>query len=120
MDFVFGFYKQQKENHPNILKKNISKADCSKQALVVSNLIRLDKYNFEDDIKPAILWAINDSFWTSNLYSLSSLRTKSKSNGLTKFQNILSKYLDENKTNKKSALSPERKKSYDDWADRED
>lgn len=119
--FVLNFHKLQKDNHPNILKKNLTKVQCIKQALIVSKLIRIDDHNFKDEIEPAILWGIEDSFWTSNLYSLATLRTKSKRNELTKFKNILSSYLDSNKSSKnKKNLTPRRRQAYKDWEKDED
>jgi len=59
-------------------------------------LIRLDGFDIVE-IKAVLDFAIEDDFWKTNLYSLSTLRNKGK-NGNTKFVNILSS-LDQRKSN---------------------
>ena len=60
---------------------------------VVDKLIRLDGFNL-DEIKAAMRWAVKDEFWSKNARSLAKLRQPSKSNGLTKFQNIREAFLE--------------------------
>lgn len=53
----------------------------------VDKLIRLDGHSLEE-IKSVMRWAVKDDFWQTNALSLASLRKKT--DGLTKFQKILS------------------------------
>lgn len=63
-------------------------------AEVLFKLSRLDKYDFDTEIEPAIKWALQDSFWSKQIQSPASLRNKSKNNGSTKFDNIFMKFSD--------------------------
>jgi len=58
----------------------------------LDKLVRIDGFNFQKEITPVIKWVLNNNFWKANLRSLVVLRHKSK-NGLTKFENIMSAYL---------------------------
>ncbi|MGE4194699.1 MAG: replication protein [Pseudodesulfovibrio sp.] len=60
---------------------------------VVDKLIRLDGFTL-DEIKDAMRWAVKDEFWSKNARSLAKLRQPSKTNGLTKFQNIREAFLE--------------------------
>lgn len=53
----------------------------------VDKLIRLDGHSLEE-IRSVMRWAVKDDFWQTNALSLASLRKKT--DGLTKFQKILS------------------------------
>jgi len=53
----------------------------------VEKLIRIDGFTL-DQIRGVMQWAVRDDFWMKNAISLAQLRKPSKSNGLTKFQNI--------------------------------
>jgi len=53
----------------------------------IDKLCRLDHFDFEACIKPALRWAIKDPFWSDQILSLSNLRNKGK-NGLSKFFNL--------------------------------
>jgi hypothetical protein len=57
-------------------------------AITIDELVRLNKFEFEYQIKPVILWAIKDSFWSNKVDSIAPLRKKSSSNGEMKFMNI--------------------------------
>ena len=57
-------------------------------AEVLHQLVKLDKWDFEQAIKPAIEWGLDDTFWTDKLMSLARLRTKSQKNGESKFTNL--------------------------------
>jgi|GEM_PF-3042666 len=60
---------------------------------VVDKLIRLDGFTLEE-IKESMRWAVKDEFWSKNARSLAKLRQPSKTNGLTKFQNIREAFLE--------------------------
>ena len=60
------------KRYPNNLGAN--KKDCIKRwANDIEKMIRLDKRTPEN-IKSAILWALNDSFWQKNIWSGANLR----------------------------------------------
>lgn len=80
--------KQQKKNFPNIVKEITNNMILS-GADTLEKLERIDKYDFKKEIKPALLWAVKDKFWSRNIITCASLRNKSKSNEMKKFQNIL-------------------------------
>ena len=54
------------------------------------DLITVDGWG-EKEVRDVIRWSIDDSFWSSALLSLRTLRTKSN-NGQTKFANLQIKY----------------------------
>jgi phage replication O-like protein O len=80
------FLDRQSEQHPNIAKKTKSKIEAGAKAL--EDLEKIDGYDLEKDIKPALRWAINDDFWSLQILSLGGLRKKGK-NGEMKFVNLL-------------------------------
>lgn len=87
--FVKYFLRRQKKQFPKLIKDEItpnnsrvlSSLDC------LDKLQRIDKFDFETEIKPTIELALDDPFWARNLLSLGSLRNKG-SNGEKKFINI--------------------------------
>jgi hypothetical protein len=89
-DLVDWFHSEQLKNHPKLKHlQNPSKAKVRAAAETIDKLVRIDGFDFEDVVRPAIEYATTDSFWKNNVRSLASLRTKSKRNGESKFVNIL-------------------------------
>ena len=89
ISFVEDFYKSKVDSSiPQLraYRKN-PETHIYKSALIVEQLIDLDDYGL-DDIKDTIYKALKDSFWSKNVYSLLSLRKKSKSNEFHKFDNM--------------------------------
>ena len=90
VQFVRKFLLLQKKNYPNLIKEEIDPA--SKRVLsslkTLSDLIRINKFDFSSEVKPLLEQVPNDPFWSKNLLSLGSLRDKKK-NGEIKFVNIL-------------------------------
>ena len=90
VQFVRKFLLLQKKNYPNLIKEEIDPA--SKRILsslkTLSDLIRINKFDFSSEVKPLLEQVPNDPFWSKNLLSLGSLRDKKK-NGEIKFVNIL-------------------------------
>jgi hypothetical protein len=80
--------KRQSERHPNLLKPHTITSRIEPGAKVLLQLTRIDKYNFNTEIKPALQWAETDDFWSKNVLSPAGLRKKG-SNGEMKFVNIL-------------------------------
>jgi len=64
-------------------------------AEVIEKLTRLDGYDLDEDIRPALAWAVHDDFWSKQVRSLASLR-KYGNNGEMKFVNLLSQYYKRN------------------------
>lgn len=80
------FLEEQKANFPNLIKE-ITPEKVRKGAVEVEKCVRIDKFKLDEVIRAA-KWAAQDSFWSRNLLSLSSLRNKCK-NGETKLVNIM-------------------------------
>ena len=78
-------------NHMGSLAPKKTESLLKNSADTIDKLIRIDGFDL-DYIKSVIEWAINDDFWKKNALSLSSLRKKSKSNDLTKFQNMANSF----------------------------
>ncbi len=87
--FVKHFLEVQKENFPKLIKENIT-PNCTRVLTsldCLDKLQRLDGFDFETEIKPALEVALRDEFWARNVLSLGSLRNKGR-NGEKKFVNI--------------------------------
>ena len=89
LDISERFLKSQKSRHQNLVK--ITDKKIRDGADTLEKLVRIDGYDLEQIILPALRWAVEDSFWTKNILSLASLRNQSR-NGEMKFQNILAAY----------------------------
>ena len=89
--FVRQWHEEHMRRFPTACMELTDKLESS-AADTIDRLVRLDGYDFEKDVKPALLWAIEDEFWGPNCVSLAPLRKKSVRNGKTKFSNILSAY----------------------------
>jgi 5-methylcytosine-specific restriction endonuclease McrBC GTP-binding regulatory subunit McrB len=88
--FTALIQKKQKENHPSKFRQYSTqqlKRQIENGAETIDKLIRIDKWDFCNQVKPAIEWGIKDDFWTLQIRSLASLRNRG-SNGETKFTNI--------------------------------
>ena len=87
------FHETQKKKYPFLKYSDI---DGAKE---IDKLIRLDKHEWITAVKPALLWSLNDEFWSEQIRSLKGLRKSSSSNGAKKFENLLVSYLrNKNKT----------------------
>lgn len=89
LDFVIEFIFHIKDSKPESSPK-ITKTFLENSLKTVVDLIRLDGFDFEY-IKSVLRFAVQDSFWQDNVFSLCPLRDVSK-NGLKKFQNIATSY----------------------------
>jgi len=86
--FVDSFQKTMVDTYGGLAPK-ITTSSRNTSLDTVNKLIRIDGHSLEE-IRAAMLWAVKDDFWSKNARSLGQLRNKSKSNGMTKFQNIWS------------------------------
>lgn len=90
VQFVRWFLSEQKSNWPNIIKEKIT--PNSKRVLdgleTLEQLQRIDKFDFETEIKPILELVPNDNFWSKNVLSIKNLRNRSSNNGEKKFVNL--------------------------------
>jgi hypothetical protein len=87
---VDQFYQHRIATNPIAFKTFDKEKSYSQSILELDKLIRIDKYTL-DEIKSVLNFAVNDSFWQDQVYSLARLRRKS-GNGETKFKNIYLKF----------------------------
>lgn len=94
---IFLFSKQFYEYlSANGGKSKYTEDDILKGADSIDKLLRINKYDFEKEIKPALRWGVKDDFWSSQVRSLAALRKKAK-NGEMKFTNLFNSYSAKNK-----------------------
>ena len=86
--FVKKFYAIQRERFPTIVKHTPA-SQIAQACDTIDKLVRIDGYTLPQVIR-AITWALDDDFWAPNIHSIVGLRSQSKKNDLSKFQNILS------------------------------
>lgn len=89
-EFVSSFQKYVSDTH-GVKAPKATESLLNNGMDIVDKLIRLDGFTL-DQVKTSIRWAVTDDFWIKNVLSLGSLRKKSKSNDLTKMQNIYSSW----------------------------
>lgn len=95
-------------------KKQYTEKEIEAGALTLYRLAAIDGYDLEQEILPAIGWAVQDSFWSANVRSLAQLRKKSVKNGESKFTNIFGAYsasrcnLKKQPANRKEVIQDER------------
>ena len=80
---------QQKQLGENLVKTNTKTIETG--AAELEKLVRLDGFNLENEIRPALQWGVQDDFWSTQLRSLSALRRPGK-NGESKFKNLYAAY----------------------------
>ena len=103
IEFVESFQRHIREEVGKRAPKP-EEALYKKASEQVDKLIRLDGHSL-DEIKSAMRWAVTDDFWQTNALSLASLRKKT--DGLTKFQKILSSKEAESRPRSGSRVSRE-------------
>lgn len=89
---VTDFYTAKHKQFPNHIKADWFDDNTLTVGSVntLFDLITIDGWG-EKEVRDVIKWATDDDFWSSNLLSLRTLRTKSK-NGQTKFANLQLKH----------------------------
>jgi|TARA_Y100000310_G_scaffold289485_1_gene315923 hypothetical protein len=87
---AIGFYTEQEKNFSAIIPKWNNENYINQSVNLLYKLISKDKYNIED-VRKALNWAINDTFWASKVLTLTTLRKRAK-NGNTKFTNLYLSY----------------------------
>lgn len=99
--------KYQNKERPKMLRQ-ITPQMRVNGALEIEKLERIDKFDFKTEIKPAILWAVKDSFWGRNILSAASIRIRGN-NGQTKFQNMFNSFVESYEKSKPSLSSKDQK-----------
>ena len=105
--FSHQVQKVQIQNHPSQFRQHSPKQlekQVASGAETLDKLVRLDHWDFEKEIKPAIKWGVAHEFWSRNILSLAQLRNK-KNNSNTKFTNLFNQWQDSQK--KKTKKKPE-------------
>ena len=89
---IIEFYTEKHKQFPNHIKEDwYNDEELTIGSInTLFDLIVIDKWD-EKEVRDVIRWATTDKFWSSNLLSLRTLRTKSR-NGMTKFANLQIKY----------------------------
>jgi hypothetical protein len=90
MLFSKGFFSDLHKFHNG--KEKATGKDIERAADTLDKLVRIDGYDFEKEVKPAIKWAIHDDFWGKQVRSIAALRARSKNNGLIKFENLFNSF----------------------------
>lgn len=88
-EFVTRYYDWLSQNGG---KQRYTEQEIQAGATTIDRLIRLDGFDLEQEIAPAIRWAVQDSFWSAQVRSLAQLRKKSAKNGDSKFNNLFGAY----------------------------
>jgi len=83
------FLSKQQETLGKLV--TVNQASIKAGAKVLDNLIRVQGFDGET-VRSTLEWGMKDSFWQDQLRSLGGLDKKSKSNGQSKFCNILTAY----------------------------
>ena len=89
LDFSQNFIEfiSKTKNTLSPKSKNLLSESCK----TIDQLITVDGFDLEY-IRKVILWAVDDDFWSGNIFSLSGLRSKKKGDPRTKFQKIAASY----------------------------
>jgi len=106
-NFTDGFILWSLKTHGKQAPKktnSLTKKSCE----TVDKLIRLDGFTLEY-IQEVLRWGAKDNFWSSQLRSLAGLRNKN-GDGLTKFQNMATKFEKSNKPSPQAHQPDELKK----------
>lgn len=94
LEYAEVFYKQLIQDFPE--KSKFIKVDSKtikKGADTIRKLEQIDKYSLENDIHPALNYALYyDSFWVNQISSLATLRNKRGNSDLHKFANLFVSY----------------------------
>lgn len=88
LDLAKKYHGRVKAMYPKLTVKMDEKTNIQ-GALVLDDLVRLDGHDWEH-VNSVLRWVLTDAFWSRNLLSLASARTKGN-NGQTKFVNAATK-----------------------------
>ena len=85
--------------------KQIKQSEIENAAAVLEKLERIDKYDFDSEIKPVCFWGLEHDFWSRNFMSASSLRNKLK-NGESKFTTMYMQWQDDQPKKSRPVKNP--------------
>jgi len=91
LEFSRNFLEYQQKQLGNGLVK-ITDAKIRAGAEAIDKLVRIDGYSLQNDIRPALAWAVHDDFWAAQIRGLAGLRKKGN-NGELKFNNLYAKFI---------------------------
>lgn len=89
LDLSRRFHEYQKNNIGKAVSDDTKTIENG--AGEIEKLVRLDGFDLNTEIRPALQWAVQDDFWARQLISLAAIRKKSK-NGASKFKNLFAAY----------------------------
>lgn len=92
LTFAHNFYEHINKTYPE-KRVDLSNGKVKNGAKVVDKLIRLDGYDLDEHIRPALAWGLKDDFWHVQLNSLAELRKKKSGAENHKFDNLYQKYI---------------------------
>ncbi|MCF8039879.1 MAG: replication protein [Desulfohalobiaceae bacterium] len=94
LDLSRRFLEYQQQQLGESLVK-ISEKKIHGGAETLEKLTRIDGFDLQREIRPALLWAVKDEFWSYQIRSIASLRKKNGS-GESKFSNLYAKFKQQN------------------------
>lgn len=103
LTFSQRFYEHLKKAYPE-KKIDLSNGKVSKGANTVYQLIVIDGFDLDKDIRPALMWALKDDFWQAQVNSLAELRKKKSGAENHKFYNLYQRFKAESKDQRKVNL----------------
>ena len=103
LTFSQRFYEHLKKAYPE-KKIDLSNGKVSKGANTVYQLIEIDGFDLDKDIRPALMWALKDDFWQAQVNSLAELRKKKSGAENHKFYNLYQRFKAESKDQRKVNL----------------
>jgi hypothetical protein len=90
-----NYYSYLQSKFPN-RKIQSDNGKAEKGAETLRKLEEIDGFNLEQDVKPALKWALEDDFWQDKVLSLAELRKKKPGNENHKFFNLYQRFMAEN------------------------
>ncbi len=109
LNFSKDFYVYLSENGG---KKKPTVQDIDSGAETIDKLIRIDGFDLDSEIIPALRWGIKDSFWSGQVRSLKPLRDKKRGASEHKFTNLFNQYSAKNIKTAKSKQNMTPRQAY--------
>ena len=91
IEFSSKFYSHLKSEYPE-KKIKVDNEKIEKGADAVRLLIEKDGFDLDKEIRPALVWALKDDFWSAQVNSLAELRKKKKGSDNHKFYNLFQQF----------------------------
>jgi len=87
-----NYYSHLQQKFPN-RKIQATNGKVQKGAETLRKLEEIDEFNLENEIKPALRWALDDDFWHDKVLSLAELRRKRSDSENHKFFNLFQRFM---------------------------